>query len=112
MKKEQSTLGTHMIKILKKMCSIVGAKYSQIDFANQKWFMKYKWDLKTEQKFRVWMCDYLKNNISARKEMIFPSKKDSKSILGVVDFFIFQYGWTYTKNVTWKEKTNNAKLFS
>jgi hypothetical protein len=80
--------------VLKKLCKMVGAKYSDIDFKEPQWFMKHTWTREKENIFMKWMVDYLHGNTKARKE-ITTCGKNKRCIEQAVEWFLFNYGWKY-----------------
>jgi hypothetical protein len=85
-----------MIVILKKLCSFVGADFGKIDFSSNNWFMKHEWDSKQEEEFCEWMVKYLYDNATARKD-ITSCRKNKMQLRKVARYFVFQYGWKYSK---------------
>jgi len=86
-------MNKYLITILKKMCSVVGADYSKIDFKEAQWFWKYEWSQGQEDKFKEWMIKYLTDNKEARKFMMEYPRKTKKVIKKLVDEFIWNWGW-------------------
>lgn len=80
-----------VIEILRKQCEFVGADFEKIfkHFIEDKkmpknWYLKYEWDIETENKFKDWLMKYLlKKRISIIKIM---AKKHA-------DMWAFCYGW-------------------
>lgn len=86
-------MNKYIIKILKKMCKIVGADFNRIDFKSNDWYRTYEWTKKQEDKFKEWFIDFIYNNKKAREELSYCGK-NKKDIKKFVDMFVFNYGWT------------------
>jgi len=87
MKKELKT-------VLKEMCDRVGADFEDIDFGNEKWFMKnHSWTEKEEEDFVKWFTDELMNNASLRKKFLKYPRKNKKKCRKAAQWFCFEYGW-------------------
>ena len=79
--------------VLQEMCSIVGAKYDDIDFNELEWYRKYQWTKQQENAFKEWMEFFLYNDSGARRGLMALPKKNKKHIKTFVNFFISVYGW-------------------
>ena len=68
--------GAEYIKeVLQNQCRIANLKFEDIDFESDTWYSDSTWTTEQETKFKIWVIDYLKNNIKARKQlMTYPSK--------------------------------------
>jgi len=93
----QEKFGKHLTIILKRMCKAVGADFSKVKFKSQNWFKKYKWTEEEEDKFRVWLVNYIYTNTDARKEFLAIPLKNKKRIKNAVSMFLMSYGWVYKK---------------
>jgi hypothetical protein len=93
-------MNKHLEIILKKMCEMVEADYSLIDFKEEGWFTKYTWTLEREKEFKVWLQNYLKDNKEVRQALLsYPILRKS-NYSKAVDEFCFNYGWKYEKDKT------------
>ena len=89
-------MGPHVETILRKMCEMVNADYSKIQFNSPNWFMAYTWTIEQEAECIDWIVGYLLKNKEAREElMTFPRWKTKKHLVTVAQEFTFQYGWKY-----------------
>lgn len=75
---------------LKEMCSRVNAKYEDVDFQENWWFMNYSWTKEQEDDYLKWLTNYLKP-IKVRSVFTdFPRiYKEDK----VASWFVLNYGW-------------------
>ena len=94
----------HLVKVLKKMCSMVGANFEKINFKKEGWFRSYSWSEDKENKFKEWMIDYLKENKEARNSLMERPTSTKRSLEKVVDEFLFNYGWINDKIKNEKSK--------
>lgn len=86
----------HLTAILKKMCSITNAEYTNIDFKREDWFLDHTWTIKQELEFKSWLVKYLKKSAGARKELMnFPTLFTKNHLEKVASFFVLTYGWKY-----------------
>lgn len=99
-KKEQvfyNELPKSLKPILKKMCEMVKAPYTKIDFKKENWFTLYSWDAKTEEEFIEWLTDYLYNSpAEVRNELMTRSIKNRSYCKAAAKDFVFVYGWIIT----------------
>ena len=86
----------YVVKILKKMCKVVGAKYSELDFTAPDWFMKYSWTEKQEDKFREWLIKTLKTDGKMRRHFRVHTTA-TKHLKKYAAWWCFDHGWTYKK---------------
>jgi len=49
----------HLNIILIKMCEMVGADFSKMDFKKQNWFHQFEWTEDSENEFKKWLISYL-----------------------------------------------------
>jgi hypothetical protein len=83
----------HIDIILNKMCEILGADFSKMDFKKENWFRTYEWTEDSENDFKKWLISHLLENKEARDEIMEWPTKDKKNIEKAVNDFIFNYGW-------------------
>ena len=83
----------YLIQILKRMCSIVGANYDEIDFSIPGWYTKYEWTKEQEQDFIDWLTEYLYSNTKARRSLMTISRKNKKLARQAAEQFVFMFGW-------------------
>jgi len=86
--------GPCLKKILSKMCQVVGADPSDIDFKTDNWYSTYSWSQTVESGFKKWMVNYIRTTTAARKELFgfgYYVKKDA--VEREVDMFVLNYGW-------------------
>lgn len=86
--------GPHLKEVLKKQCKIVGAKYSEIDFKSDRWYMEYSWTEEVQDGFKEWMVNYLYKNNPAQRELLERTNQPKKRLREAVRWFLFSYGWT------------------
>ena len=61
---EFSKANKHFTIMFKKMCVIGKTNvYTQVKPWTKNWFLKFSWTEAQEDKFRIWMIDYLYNNL-------------------------------------------------
>ncbi len=94
-------MSTHLKVILAKMFDAVNFSIDSLpvpleEFIKQQtWFHEKSWSIKTENDFKVWFCDYLKNNKPAFIELTgrkyLSNNKESRQRL--TDEFCWNYGW-------------------
>lgn len=89
----KNKMGKHLRVILKEMCKRVGAKFEEINFKKQNWFMKFSWTEKEQNEFIDWLTNYLYQNSEARKEVMKFPVKDKKRCKEVAIQFVSFYGW-------------------
>ena len=46
-------------EILTKMCEAISLKYTDIDFNEKDWFLKYSWTIDQENEFKKWLGKFL-----------------------------------------------------
>lgn len=86
-------MNKYVTEILKKMCEMVDADYTTIDFTAPTWFWLYEWTTDQENEFKEWMYNYLKGSGEARKTVMeFPTINKVR-IIKVCDEFVNQFGW-------------------
>lgn len=79
--------------VLEKMCQMVGADKSTINFRSDQWYNEYQWTKHQENEFVKWLTEYLYKNKQARSEIMrFPSR-NKKKCKAVAEMFNFIYGW-------------------
>jgi len=68
--------GAEYVKeVLENQCRIAGCRFEDIDFESDTWYQDSTWTTKQESEFKIWVIEYLKSNIKARKQlMTFPTK--------------------------------------
>jgi hypothetical protein len=84
----------YLKETLTKMCEVVGADYTSIDFKSKDWFLKYSWTTEQENEFKNWLINYLKKSREARNSLMeWPHIKDNHNLQKFADSFVFNYGW-------------------
>jgi hypothetical protein len=79
--------------ILKEMCQRVGAKYAEIDFKSNHWYLKYNWTSKQQNDFGIWLLGALIKDKAMQKALYgYSAGKDINRKR--VDMFLFLCGWT------------------
>ena len=89
-------MGKHTIVILTEMCNRVNTKFEDIDFYEDRWFMKHSWNKEEEEDFIKWMTKYLTENKKAQREIMETPVK--RNIEKVAKFFVWNYGWKTNQN--------------
>jgi len=82
----------HLIKIMDKMCSMVGVKREDIDMSKEGWFREHEWTAEQDKEFMKWMLKYLENHPSAQTEL-YGYVASKKINIQRVENFCLQYGW-------------------
>ena len=90
---DEVTFGKHLAKILEKLFEMVGDTFVVDKVTHPRWFLKHSWSKKEQDLFREWMLNYLRENKSAREEILANPNMRSKRVAKAVDFFIMSYGW-------------------
>lgn len=89
----QDRMSEELKIVLGKMCSYVDADFNTMDFEDHYWYTKYTWTEEQLKDFEYWFINYLRENKSARTQLMpFPSNK-VKIIKRFVTNFIFYCGW-------------------
>jgi len=70
----------HIEIILRKMCTIAGHKYEEIDFKKDGWYSEYTWTEEQEKEFEVWIKNYLYESTEARNQLMSFPHKNKKTI--------------------------------
>jgi len=83
----------YIAPILKKMCKIINVNYKEIKFNELGWYNEHTWTKEQEEKFRLWLEDYLYENNNIRKELLKNSVKNKKIIKSAVSEFLLNFGW-------------------
>lgn len=52
----------HSDEILKEMCRRVDVNYNTFDFGKPNWYWEKEWTPEEENKFRIWLAEFLKKN--------------------------------------------------
>uniref|UniRef100_A0A6M3JHG0 Uncharacterized protein n=1 Tax=viral metagenome TaxID=1070528 RepID=A0A6M3JHG0_9ZZZZ len=86
-------MNKHLKIILTKMCKDVGADYTKINFKKKNWYWDYEWTTNKEQKFKLWLINYIKNNKEARNYLMSISSTNKKFLEKFANEFIMNYGW-------------------
>ena len=90
-------MSNNLEKVMKKMCQMVGADFTKMDFKKSNWFWDYEWSEKKEQKFMDWLAKFMLDDKDTRLEfMAFPSK-NKKEIGRFVSQFCMNYSWKIKK---------------
>ena len=93
--------------ILKKMFHIVGAPYQPKYVITPNWFQKYWWTSTEENEFRQWFLKQLIEFKELRRAITDnPTLKTKKHLNKVIDYFLFNYGWT----TIWKNKFDTLDI--
>lgn len=80
-------------KILRLQCEIVGAKYEEVDFKSDDWYMTYTWSKEQCDLFEsklVTMLKETKGMIAALTNLVYYNDKVRRR---VAKEWIFNYGW-------------------
>jgi len=85
--------GEYLIIILKEMCKRVGAKFKDVDFGSNRWYVDYQWTEEEQSDFKTWLADYLYKTREARQELTTIWNNTKKRCRDAASFFIFNYGW-------------------
>lgn len=75
--------------ILTEMCSRVGVKYEDIDFAEEGWFRKHQWTEEEQENFHKWLGDRLTEWKCTRKGKY----RGQPHGYYEASKFILEYGW-------------------
>ena len=87
-------LGEELKPILKKMCLMVKAPYTKINFSSYGWFRLHNWTRDQQNEFRDWLADYLyKAPAKVRKKLLRHNLKTKKYCLDAAKSFVLSYGW-------------------
>lgn len=89
--------GKHLTVVLKKMCLWVKVEFDDIDFAEDRWFMKHEWSEEEQDAFKEWFTDYLYKNAEARRELTDISYRNKRQLRKAAEMFCFQFGWKFSK---------------
>ena len=75
------------------MATFVGLPNADnIDTKKDDWYLEYSWDEETQDKFKEWLVDYLKDKKASRS--ISNSYSNSKERrIKLANEFILMYGW-------------------
>ena len=79
--------------ILTKMCSRVGVKYKDINFAEEGWFQKHSWAKEEQDSFQKWLGDKLTEWKCVKKGK-YRGQPHGYYEAGK---FLMNYGWTFNK---------------
>jgi len=82
-----------MAKVLRRMCRMVKAKASEIDFDDPDWYRQHTWSEATRDKFVQWLSREFYTNHKMRREMVRVSAKSKRVCQDAARFFDFMYGW-------------------
>lgn len=90
--------GPGLIKVLKEMCSRVGADSDSMNFQEEKWFYKHTWTRDEEVDFENWLTTNkdpeINRDLGLSKAKYFRKRQ--------VAMFMLNYGW----KLTIEEETN------
>jgi hypothetical protein len=90
--------GVYFTDVLKEMCRRVGAKYEEIDFSSDDWYLKYTWTKNEQDKFIEWFAKYLRNMGPRRELCAFPSLvRTEPQRIKFASQFISEFGWAIKK---------------
>lgn len=89
-------MNKYIHEILFKMCEMVGADPTKVDFSKKNWFQKYQWTMAEEDIFIEWIINYFKMNKEAWKELGNAERSKYKYRKWAKDF-VFYCGWKYKK---------------
>jgi hypothetical protein len=85
-----------MSEILFKMCRMVGSNFYKMNFSETNWFMKYSWTKEQEEKFQIWMTEFLKRK-DVMGHFMLNNRTTKKERGKVVHNFTWHHGWkTYS----------------
>ena len=87
------TFGPHITAVLKEMCSRVDVDFDDVDMGNDGWYLEHSWTMAEEAEFVTWFVEYLRDNSSARREIMSFPHKAYKHIRPAVSMFVMLYGW-------------------
>jgi len=88
-------MNKYLKEILIEMCKRVNAKYEDIDFKKEQWFLEYEWTNEEEASFINWLVDYMKQNKEARDTLMMFPRNNKRDLERFANSFIFNYGWKY-----------------
>jgi len=88
-------MNKYLKEILIEMCKRVNAKYEDIDFKKEQWFLEYEWTNEEETSFINWLVDYMKQNKEARDTLMMFPRNNKRDLERFANSFIFNYGWKY-----------------
>lgn len=83
----------YLRKILCRMCGMVGADPTVIDFKKQDWYQDYTWTREQEDEFAEWLREYLMKNRLAFKSLTGLTSKNKVLINRFINSFLFYCGW-------------------
>jgi len=84
--------GPGLVKVLKEMCSRVGADYDSIDFKEEKWFYKHTWTRDKEKSFEDWLMTNKDPEINKDLGLSKAKYMRERQVL----MFTRNYGWKLT----------------
>ena len=82
-----------MAKVLRRMCRMVKAKASEIDFDDPDWNNQHTWSEATRDKFVQWLSREFCTNHKLRKEILHVPVKTKRVCQDAARFFDFMYVW-------------------
>ena len=88
-------MNKYLKEILIEMCKRVNAKYEDIDFKKEQWFLEYEWTNEEEASFINWLVDYMKQNKEVRDTLMMFPRNNKRDLERFANSFIFNYGWKY-----------------
>ena len=94
MKKEEIKFSNGIEKVLRRLCEYVNASYDEIDFTEEDWYLKYRWSVEDETRFKQELLKDIVKNKEDYKDFIDVSASKQK-LEKAIDSFILCYGWTY-----------------